>query len=269
MSIACLPWYDLEETRPHTDRFWFGLVARLAEAGIEHVPSRLMREVDHDVILSHPDLLLSQTCGYVVATEARDLVELVVTPMYSAPGCVDAKYRSHIVVRDGIRAASLDDTRGLRCVVNEPWSHSGVNAIRSLVAPLSRDGRFFTSVGRSGSHVASLGWLRDDRADLASIDCVTYELVRRHRPELLAGLRILGSTPAAPAPPFVTSAHASAELVAALEDAINDVLTDPDNDELCDALLLAGVEHLDLRAYEGMLIDAQRARDLGYVEMFW
>lgn len=269
MSIACLPWYDLEETRPYTDRFWFGLVARLADAGFDQVPSRLLREVHHDEILAHNNLLLSQTCGFVVASDARDLVEVVATPWYSAPGCTEAHYRSHIVVGAKVRADKLEDTRGLRCAVNEPWSHSGVNALRSMVAPLHREGRFFGHVERTGSHKASLQRLQSGAADLACIDCVTYELVNRHRPELIAGLRILGSTPPAPAPPFVTAVEAPADLVIALKDAIADVLADPANEEVCDALLLEGVEHLDIEAYDGMIVDAQRARELGYTEMFW
>jgi ABC-type phosphate/phosphonate transport system substrate-binding protein len=269
VSIACLPWYDFEEIRPYTDRFWFGLVARLAEAGFDQVPSRLLREVHHDEILAHPDLLLSQTCGFVAASEARSLVELVATPMYSAPGCTEANYSSRIVIRKAVRAEELADTRGLRCVVNEPWSHSGVNALRTMVAPMHRDGRFFASVDVTGSHLASLQALRSGRADVACIDCVTFELVRRHRPEQMSGLRILCSTPPAPAPPFVTTARASSELVHALKDAIAAVLTEPANEEVCAALLLEGVEHLEIDAYDGMLIDAQRARDLGYAEMTW
>lgn len=268
MSIACLPWYDFEEIRPITDRFWFSLVERLTEGGFAAVPQRLMREVDHGQILAHPDLLLSQTCGYVVATTARDLVTLVGTPWYSAPGCREGYYTSVVLVRDEVPAETLAETRGLRCAVNEPWSHSGVNALRSLVAPLHDDGRFFSKVTRAGSHVASLCLLQRGDADLACVDRVTAELVRRHRPHLLAGLHPVCETEPAPAPPFVTAATAADGLVTALRDAIGDVLTAPGNAELCETLLLDGVELLEVESYDGMVVAANRAREAGYSELF-
>lgn len=269
MSIACLPWYDLSETRPYTDQFWFCLVERLTEAGFGSVPTRLMREVHHDEVLEHPDLLLSQTCGYVVATDVGDLVRVVGTPWYSAPGCAESDYRSYVVVHEDNEVADLEATRGLRCVVNEPWSHSGVNALRSLVAPLHEGGVFFESVHRSGSHLHSLTRLQERQADLTCIDCVTHELVRRHRPQLLQGLRTLCTTAPAPAPPFVTSASTSPELIEALRNAVADVLADPRNSQVCEALLIAGVERLDVRSYDGMAMAAERARELGYTEMDW
>jgi len=238
MSIACLPWYDFEEIRPHTDRFWASVSSRLADAGFDHAPGRLTREVDHDEILAQPDLVLSQTCGYVV-------------------------------VCDELGARELDDLRGLRCAINEPWSHSGVNSIRSLIATRHSGGRFFGEVIRSGGHVRSLDLIRTKHADVACIDCVTYELARRQRPALLEGLHVVCATPPAPAPPFVTAARAPAALVDALADAIGDVLIDPPNDDVCDALLIGGIERLAIDAYDGMLIAARRARDAGYTEMFF
>ena len=269
MSIACLPWYDLAETRPFTDQFWFCLVERLTEAGFASVPTRLLREVHHDEVLEHPDLLLSQTCGFVVATDVHDLVQVVATPWYSAPGCDEANYRSYVVVRDELPADDLESTRGLRCVVNEPWSHSGVNALRALVAPLHADGSFFGSVERSGSHVGSLETLQRNDADVACIDCVTFELVRRHRPALVEAVRVVGATAAAPAPPFVTATSTPAGLVVALRNALAEVLADARNAALCEALLIGGVERLGLEAYDGMAIAAEQAAALGYTEMAW
>jgi hypothetical protein len=47
------------------------------------------------------------------------------------------------------------------------------------------------------------------------------------------------------------------------------VLIDPANDDVCDALLIGGIERLAIDAYDGMLIAARRARDAGYTEMFF
>ena len=99
------------------------------------------------------------------------------------------------------------DLLGARLAVNSPYSHSGTTAVLPLVAPLGRGGTFFSEVLVSGSHAASLGMIEAGRADAASIDCVTWALLARLRPEALAGARILVETPAAPGPPYVAPVH--------------------------------------------------------------
>jgi ABC-type phosphate/phosphonate transport system substrate-binding protein len=95
------------------------------------------------------------------------------------------RYNSFVVISEDSSAKRFEDLRGARCVVNEMTSHSGMNALRGLMAPLHRGGRFFSEVAISGSHVASLATVAAGAADVAAIDCVTYELLRRYRPESL------------------------------------------------------------------------------------
>ena len=75
-----------------------------------------------------------------------------------------------------------------RC--NSPDSQSGYNVLLKMVAPLSRDGRFFSAVAFSGSHRQSLRELQRE-ADIAAIDCVTWALLPCHQPEALAGLAVI------------------------------------------------------------------------------
>ena len=110
--------------------------------------------------------------------------------------------------RRGSPATELSDLRNAVCVVNSHESHSGANALRALVAPLNRRGRFFSRIVTSGSHPASVAMVARGEADVAAIDCVTYACLERYRPSRLQGTRRLCYTARAPGIPFVTRAGA-------------------------------------------------------------
>jgi ABC-type phosphate/phosphonate transport system substrate-binding protein len=151
------------------------------------------------------DLLLSQTCGYplVHALDAR--VRLVATPEFDVPGCAGGQYHSVLLTGAHVGAASLKDCRGLRAVYNSDDSNSGMNLFRHAVAPFARDGRFFSTVSKSGGHLASMRALAGATADVAAIDCVTYAFAREHWPELAASVREIGVTASSAALPFIAS----------------------------------------------------------------
>jgi ABC-type phosphate/phosphonate transport system substrate-binding protein len=67
--------------------------------------------------------------------------------------------------------------RGTICAVNGRESHSGMNALRALVAPASHAGRFFAEVKVTGTHAASIAMVQSSAADIAAIDCVTHALI--------------------------------------------------------------------------------------------
>jgi len=264
---VCLPWYDFPETRRYADELWGWISTELSDSGFEHVPERLAREIDHETVLELPNLLLSQTCGLVAIGRARHLVRIVATPRYSAWGCEGSRYRSFVVARRGRRASNLEGLRGSRCVINEPWSHSGMNALRALIAPLHRGGRFFSEVKESGSHVRSLEMIAANEADVAAIDCVTYALVERYRPGLLRAVRILMPTASAPAPPFVTSLANTDGKVELLRQALHRFLADEASAEIRKELLLQGIQVHEATVYEPMLEDEQDALTRGYRDM--
>jgi len=254
MRVANLPWYDFEELTESTDALWRGIATHMRRAGIADVPDSLDRESGHVDQWRLPELLLSQACGYDVLYDAAADLAVVATPRYSAPGCEGSHYRSAIVVRADDGARTLGDLAGRRCVVNEASSHSGTNALRALVAPLSRNGRFFETVSESGDHATSLAQVAEGRADVACVDVVVLELCRRVRPESLARLRTLGLTELAPAPPFVTARVTAPEDLEKLRRALLAAMSDPDLVAARSALLLEGVDFLEERAY-GALVD--------------
>jgi len=152
-------------------------------------------------------------------------VQLVGAFELSAPGCRGAHYRSWLVAREEDENSALADFRDRRAVANSADSHSGYNALRYLVAPLAQDGRFFSTTHFSGSHRQSLADLRDGKADIAAIDCLTWALLRRHAAHELAGLAIVGETPLSPAPPLITSAQTDAGTLATLRRVLSQLAT--------------------------------------------
>lgn len=266
VRIASLPWYDLSEVQPVHDRLWMRVAAFLHDAGVAELPGQLQRRTPYAAQWHNPGLLLGQACGYDTVLESSPPVQVVATPRFDWPGCQDTNYRSFVVVREDSPVQSVGDLRGLRCAINNRTSHSGMNCLRPLVAPLVRQGRFFASVTVSGSHEASLGLLRRQAADVAAIDCVTHGLLMRHRPSALAGTRIIAHTAAAPAPPFVTSRATPADTVAKLRRALAtgiDALSVQDRD----ALGLRGIGVLPSNAYTPMIALADAAVEAGYREL--
>lgn len=105
-------------------------------------------------------------------------------------------------------------------------SHSGANALRALVAPLSRNGRFFSKVRVSGAHISSLAYLRAGEADVVAMDCVLHALLLRHRPHAMSGTRVLCLSESVPSPPIITGASANRELIKRLRYALSETLSD-------------------------------------------
>jgi ABC-type phosphate/phosphonate transport system substrate-binding protein len=262
--VASLPWYDLREIRWATDRFWRRIAEHLRAEGADGVPEAAERALECFEQWTRPELLFSQACGYDVRLAYAEHLQLVATPCYGAPGCEGPTYSSFVVVHADSPYRELRDLRGARCVINTPTSHSGMNILRSLVAPLHEDGRFFASVRVSGAHSASLGHIVGGAADVAAIDCVTYELLRRHRPEALVRTRVLATTERVAAPPFVTGRAAPPETVRALRRALAAALADPDCADARRAMLLDSVEPLTLESYRRIAELELLAGEYGY-----
>ena len=249
MSVASLPMYDLPEVRPALDALWAGLARHLAREGVPDVPSVLAHGAPLEILCSGPDLLFGQCCGFDLVNGYAGALRPLATPCYDAPGCMGPAYASIVVVAEDSPARKLEDLRGGVCALNGWNSHSGMSALRALIAPLSRDVRFFARIEVSRSHRASLAMVARGEADVAAIDCVVHALVARHRPAALAGIRPLGQTPNAPAPPFVTRAGTAEGMVERLQTALVRAFDDPALEAARADLLLLGIETLPLAAY--------------------
>jgi len=209
-----------------------------------------------------PDLLLTQTCGYPLMTLVRGQVRIVGRPRYELPDATAGNHCSLILSRADDTRKTLADFRGSRGVINSEDSNSGMNLLRQRLAPLHRDGQFFATVGISGAHRESLRWLREERADLAAIDSVTYACLARHAPEEVSGLRVVARSALSPTLPFITVATATDEQIEQLRRVMNRALR-----ELPDVAQILGL-HEVLPASESdyqIVLEYQReAEELGY-----
>ncbi len=265
--FACLPWYDLPETRTAQDALWTVIARHMRRHGLSDVPRRLLRERPTLQMLTDPRLLLGQCCGYDVVYGFSGSVVPLATPEFDADGCEGSDYRSFVLVRQDSLADDLADLRGKTCVINGFNSHSGTNTLRALVAPLSRKGRFFGTVKVSGAHIASLAMLTAGQADVMAMDCVIHALLTRHRPAALAGTRILCRSMAAPAPPFVTAARATDETMETLRAGLSDAFADPDAQSSMEAMLLRGAAVRPLTDYARIAEIEASATARGYFEL--
>lgn len=259
--------YDFPDVRAATDAWWTALARQLRREGIEDIPLSLLRRDDLIEQWSDPALLISQTCGYLLCNQVRPVLQPVATPHYTAPGCSGPNYASVILVRDAHPAKELEDLRGGIAVYSRTYSHAGYNAFRGIVAPLAGNQKFFSKVVGSGSHVDSIGLVASGEGDVATVCCVIYAFVSRWRPEALAGTRILGYTPLAPAPPYVAPVGATPARIAQLRSGLSAVMADPALAGVRDVLFLGGLSFLDQTAYERIAAVERTAMSMNYPEL--
>ena len=99
---------------------------------------------------------------------------------------------------------------------------------------------------------------------MAAIDCITYALLARCRPQVLEETRIVAHTPAAPVGPYVTSGGASDDLIARLRSGLAQAMHDPDLAAPRADLLLGGIEILCVEDYAQIAQIEAEAMKLGY-----
>ena len=218
----------------------------------------------YDEAWTHPALFFAQTCGFPYVKLLRGKVRLVATPAYGHAGCEGALKGSFVIVRKDAAAAGLADLRGSRAAINEPGSNSGVNLFRALIAPHAEGRPFFRSVTTTGGHKASIEAVSSGRADVASIDCITYGNIQRFEPQRLERVRVLSQTPKGPGLPFITHVDTSPDEVSVLREVLRDAFDDPALDRVRDLLSLKGVEFLEDADYEPLADLERQAVALGY-----
>lgn len=209
---ASLPMYDWPEVRETTDAFWAVLRARLASCGFE-APGWLDRATPSATLWRSPDLLFSQTCGWPLVSGFFKHVQVVAIPSYAVTGCGSGTYRSALVAK--LEDEPLLLARG-RIAINSRDSLSGY---RTLANTLARGGLTAGQVGswlETGGHRASIVAVAEGRADLASIDALSWQLALDHEPAAKM-LHVVGWTDELPALPFVTAKKNSERVVDVLQ----------------------------------------------------
>jgi ABC-type phosphate/phosphonate transport system substrate-binding protein len=263
-AIASFPMYDLPEVADALDALYSALLPALADGD---APGELVHGRAGQALWADGGLFISQCCGYDLVNRYAGILRPLVTPRYTAPGCRGTDYCSHIVVAENSPIAEVAEARGGVAAVNGMESHSGMNAMRALIAPLQRGGRFFSRVTECGSHADSLAAVARGAADICAVDCVSHALLMRHRPATLAGTRILRRSASAPAIPFVTRFDRGEEFARRLQDALLEIIADPALAGVRETLFIGGAEIVPLGDYDRIAEFESAAAAEGYSEL--
>ena len=242
--------YDIIEIRHAHDALWKGIARHFRKQGLKHVPRRLVHDQPVNSLWSNNNLCMSQCCGFDIVHRYKHQLQVLATPWFNAPGCSKGNYSSAIVVPTDSSYDDVTEMAGKVAVVNGPESHSGMNALFSLVSPHSRNSKFFAEIKISGSHSESLALLAEGKADVASIDCITYELLGRYRPAAIKGTRQLGLTYSAPAPPYVTAGKFDMETIKRMQNALIDAFEEENLIDSLQTLLLKKIEISSAATYQ-------------------
>lgn len=256
MMQVSLPMYGVG--REQAESFWQVLRDKLLRLGLPAAPERLSWPDDLAQHWRRDDLLLSQTCGYPLVSTLSQ-VQLIGTYHYRVEGCGGPNYRSWLVVRAGDPGERLADFRGRTVAYNSTDSQSGYNGLRALIAPLAQDGKFFGAAMASGAHYQSLKLIRSGQADIAAIDSISMELLRRAQPQALEGLKIIGRTAAVPGLPLITAAGTPPEQVEILRAGARAML----DEAVSDRLLIGDFSLVPRSAYQIITVLEQQAAAQG------
>lgn len=232
--VAALPMYDWPEVRAEVDAEWAAIRDGLRRAGID-APQALTRDIDMHDIWRMPNLLLAQTCwGPMETTGLAAHVVVVGQPDYSAfDGGEGEFYSSAIVMRrgdspalpppaDGRASLPVDRMRGSRFAFNSVDSMSGIIALTRDLAALGEGLALFSGRIGSGGHRNSIVAVAEGRADVATIDCRSWDMARRFEPAA-ADVAPVGWTARRKGLPFIASPAMSGNDLATLRAVLRDL----------------------------------------------
>ena len=176
---------------PELRMAWGALLAKHHEfAGLSGDLPPIRFDTD-ETMLRDPAMSFGHTCGYPLMTRLRDAVVPVCVPEFEVPGCEGHRYSSRFVVPIESDIDKLADCRGQVVAVNTTDSNSGMNVLRQALASIGAKPRFFDRVELTGGHRYSLEAVASGRAQLAAIDCVSYQLVIDIAPHLAGAVRTI------------------------------------------------------------------------------
>ncbi|AMB85490.1 phosphate ABC transporter substrate-binding protein [Pseudomonas agarici] len=257
---AELPMYVAPPPVQRANEQWLG---RILDTLAVH--RRSAQDLDLMQLWLSPQLLLTQTCGYPLMTLLRGRVTIIGRPRYELPDASGGNHCSLLLTSQGNSRTTLEDFRGSRAVLNDEGSNSGMNLLRQRLAPLQRDGRFFASVDSSGSHRESLRWLRENLADLAAVDSVTFAYLARFAPQEVAGLRVVARSAPSPCLPYIGPAGLDEEQLERLREVMNQALCELAH--VADVLGLEEVLAASEADYQLLLDYRDEAAALGFAQL--
>lgn len=238
--IASLGMYPFAHLRDAYDQLWAAVRARFDSA-----PDALSHELDLHSVWHHPDLLVGQTCGWPLVTSLPDVVTVGAFDV-RVPFAAAGRYRSVIVASKPLSISHWRDDAATVVAVN------GFGSLSGWVSMCDVWGDLPAHLLETGAHVESVRAVAEGRAQLASIDAMSFEFIADTMPMLAGRVHIVGHGPSVPSLPLVMApahAHRLTELRAAFADAV----ADPALASVCARLRIGGFVPFDRSDYLPLL----------------
>lgn len=206
--IANLMMYKRPQLVEAHARYWALIRKHLADEGMVS-PAELSQDAEEFFVWKHPELVLSQTCGMPYRTWLHDKVQLVGTPDFGLTDCPAGYYRSAIIVRANDVRTDLAAFKEATFAYNQTFSQSGYAAPFWHLKP---QGFWFENRLQTDQHLESARAVATSRADIASIDAVTWRNIEIYEP-FANELRVLEWTNPTPGLPLITALGNDASLI--------------------------------------------------------
>ncbi len=217
---ASLGMYPFAHLVPVWDRLWTAVQRQVPWA-----PEQLRWDGEVQDHWRHPRCAVAHVCGWPVAAELGDLIEVVGAFTLALADADGHRYRSVLLATEPdalARATAHHPDPDLVLAANSADSLSGWI---SLLAALGRS--WPGAVRWTGAHVRSLAALRAGEAHLACIDSLTLAHLRAVDPAVDAGLHVVGRGPWIPNPAIVVRRGTPLEARGALAGALRAAVADP------------------------------------------
>ncbi len=253
---------------PDAEAAWRTLIERVAtEAGVALTYTPYPAPQPLERLWSRADLGCVFMCGYPIALQLAEVV-----PLAAPIPAVDwargrAVYRSDLIVRADAPYRRLEDSFSGRVGWTVEHSHSGFNALRhhllryrTAEAPVV----YRETIGNLVTARRILDAVIAGEIDVGPLDAYWHLLLRRHRPELIARIRVLDTTDVAPMPAFVAAPTLPAAAIAGLKTAFAAASRRPWFAPLAEQLCLAGFVSVSHDDYATTLDWDRAAKTAGY-----
>ena len=182
-------------------------------------------------------------CGYPIAMRLAEVTPIA-APIPSAGWAQGrAVYRTDFITRADARSATLAAAFTGRFGWTVAHSHSGFNAPRHHLLRYRKAGeaRLFASVARDLVTARRvLDCVIAGEIDVGPLDAFWHHLLRLHRPNLVADIRIIETTERAPMPAFVAGPNVSHDHIERLRRAFADARDAPWFAGLAQTLAISG-----------------------------
>jgi len=267
MPAALIANARMYAVAPGAAAAWRALFGWLADAA-----GRRLDILDHpapaplETLWARDDLAAAFMCGWPFAREGgRRPIVAAPIPLSSPPG--QALYRSHFIVQAASVFQTLADTFGSRLAYTVETSHSGYNAPRHhLLAHRTPDrpALYGGTVGPLITPRRVVETVLAGAAEVGPLDSYAYDLLCRHDPGLMAGVRVLDSTAWVPMPLLVGSLGGDAGVARELGLVLQAAASDPIARPILADLALAGFARPEADDYRVTVAWDTDARAAGY-----